>query len=290
MKRKLVKQGSSTLMISLPSKWVKLNNLDKGSEIDLEERGRELTISPSIKTIENKAKVEVAGFDLLINRILVSLYIRGYEEVELIFKDREEIKKLKKHVIDELLGFEIIKQTQNRVVIRDLTGFEKQNIDDIVKRIFFIIDGMLEDLINAVHKKQSLDDISSLDSSINKLVHFSLRILNSRGHSNQEKTTSFYGIISILEQIGDIIKQLINDLKKEKISSSQIGVIEKIKLFLNNFEKIIFNFNREDAIRFARLYEEIKQSLKTKDKIDFRLSQLNEAIIRMNNYLLMSVF
>ena len=36
MKRKVVKQGKSTLMISLPSKWVKDNNINRGDEIDLQ--------------------------------------------------------------------------------------------------------------------------------------------------------------------------------------------------------------------------------------------------------------
>ena len=291
MKRKLVKQGISTLMISLPIKWIKQNGLDKGSEVDLEEKGKEIIISLSPTSLsEKKISLDVGGFDLLINRILISLYVKGYEEVELIFKDREETKKLKKHVVEELLGFEIIKQTQNKIIIRDLTGFEKQNIDDITKRIFFIIDGMLEDLINSNGKKQDLNDISNLDTSVNKLVHFSLRILNSRGYINQEKTISFYGIISILEQVGDIIKQIINDFRKEKINSFNIELIKKIKSFLGLFEKILFNFNKEDAVKFAKTYEEIKMSIKGKDKIDLRLSQLNETIIRMNNYLLVNVF
>ena len=33
MKRKLVKQGAGTMMISLPTKWIKENNLDKGDEV-----------------------------------------------------------------------------------------------------------------------------------------------------------------------------------------------------------------------------------------------------------------
>ena len=45
MRRKLVKQGNATLMISLPSKWAKENKLDKGDEIILNEYGRDLIVS-----------------------------------------------------------------------------------------------------------------------------------------------------------------------------------------------------------------------------------------------------
>ncbi|MEK6918648.1 MAG: hypothetical protein AABW73_01280 [Nanoarchaeota archaeon] len=290
MKRKLVQQGASTMMISLPSKWVKANNLIKGSEVDMDEKGKEIVISTSIKKDnEKKAVVDLSGYDLLINRVIVSLYLKGYEEVELIFKNREEMKKVKKHVLEELLGFEVIKQEQNKMIIRDLTGFEKQNIDDVIKRIFFVLDGMLEDLINAVNKKESLDGIVDLDSSINKLTHFSLRILNSKGYSQADKTEEFYGMISILEQIGDLIKQLVMDLTKDKLSTNQLEVIRKIRLLLDIFCKILFKFNKEEAVKFAKLYQEIKDSIKNKNKVDLTLNQINEAIIRMNNHLLVTV-
>ena len=45
MKRKLVKQGAATMMISLPSKWIKENSLEKGSEVELEEEGSSVMIS-----------------------------------------------------------------------------------------------------------------------------------------------------------------------------------------------------------------------------------------------------
>ena len=33
MQRKVIQQGPSTLMVSLPSKWVKENNIKKGEEL-----------------------------------------------------------------------------------------------------------------------------------------------------------------------------------------------------------------------------------------------------------------
>ena len=45
MKRKLVKQGAATLMVSIPSKWAKANNLDKGDEVELDEFRNRLVLS-----------------------------------------------------------------------------------------------------------------------------------------------------------------------------------------------------------------------------------------------------
>ena len=45
MKRKLVKQGTTTLMISLPSKWLKNNALNKGDEIEISDDQNGLIIT-----------------------------------------------------------------------------------------------------------------------------------------------------------------------------------------------------------------------------------------------------
>ena len=45
MRRKVIKQGPSTLMVSLPSKWVKNKNIKRGDEINLFEQGEDIIIS-----------------------------------------------------------------------------------------------------------------------------------------------------------------------------------------------------------------------------------------------------
>ena len=45
MIRKLVKQGAATMMISLPARWIKFNQLGKGDEINLEEKENEIRVT-----------------------------------------------------------------------------------------------------------------------------------------------------------------------------------------------------------------------------------------------------
>ena len=67
MKRKLVKQGAATMMISLPSKWIKENGLDKGDEIELIEQGGELLIKSRESQEHNNLKINLSGFHPLTN-------------------------------------------------------------------------------------------------------------------------------------------------------------------------------------------------------------------------------
>jgi len=45
MKRKLIEQGGGTLMVSLPSRWIRDFELEKGDEVEIEEIGKQIIIS-----------------------------------------------------------------------------------------------------------------------------------------------------------------------------------------------------------------------------------------------------
>ncbi len=291
MKRKLVKQGAATLMVSLPSKWAKENGLDKGDEVEIEEQGKGILIRAEESQEQKKMSINLSGYNPLINKIIISLYIKGIDELEIRFNDKKEIELIKKHVIEELLGFEIIKQTNNSILLNDITDAVTQEIDDIIKRIFFILKAMGEELINSIENKEKANQVVEMDHNVNKFVYFCLRMLNLRGYKEYKKTTQMYGIVSILEEIGDIYKKIATELeKKNKIDKNNISVMKDILVSLELFEKLLFGFEKETAVKFANNYELIKRKIKGNGSVDGDLARINESIIRMNNYLLVNAF
>lgn len=44
MKRKVIRMGDSTSLISLPKNWINLNSINKGDEIEIKEIGNNLLI------------------------------------------------------------------------------------------------------------------------------------------------------------------------------------------------------------------------------------------------------
>ncbi|MBD3252322.1 hypothetical protein GF386_01175 [Candidatus Pacearchaeota archaeon] len=288
MKRKIVRQGAATMMISLPSKWIKRNNLGKGDEITISEKDRELIITTEdIKKEKKKAVIDVTGLTPLVNRTLMSFYIKGIDELEVYFKDPKEIEIFQKSVINELLGFEIIRQSQKSFLIRDITGLAHQEIDEVIRRIFLILDSMAEELIIAAEKKQSMNPVIETDSSVNKFVNFCLRILNKEGYKDFSKTSQIYGIVSHLEDIGDIYKEIAKKLNnKEKITKDQIHVMEELRNSLDMFKDLFFHFDMNNLVIFSKNYEKIRRLIKENNKIDFNLHELNQTIIMMSNYLM----
>jgi phosphate uptake regulator len=287
MKRKLVKQGAATMMISLPAKWVRDNGLDKGDEVDLIEENNLIKIGTDSKEEKNVTTINVSGLGIITNRVLMSYYIRGVDELEVIFTKPEEIKDFQKRIVNELLGFEIIEQRQNKLVIKDITGTDKQDINNIIKRIFFILDSMGEELISGIENKHDLSPIIEIDISVNKFVNFCLRNLNKHGYTKYRKTTYFYGIVSALEEIGDLYKKMAEKVtKKEPIQKDELNNLKEIKFLLKDFEKLLFNFNKIDLVNFAKNYKNINEKISRKSEISTYLHELADTIIRMNNNLM----
>src|SRR3989344_2637934 len=109
MKRKIVKQGTATMTVSLPAAWIRRFNLREGNEIDIGEDGANIIISAEKvaepKRIEIKAK-DYGGFT---KQDLSHLYILGYKEIVVMFDDSSVLQAIKERIPD-CIGFEIFDQ------------------------------------------------------------------------------------------------------------------------------------------------------------------------------------
>ena len=68
-----------------------------------------------------------------------------------------------------------------------------ENFDAILKRIFFMLESMVDEIISVFDSKdyESLQEIAAMEGSINTFVDFCLRILNKKGYVDFRKTPYF---------------------------------------------------------------------------------------------------
>lgn len=140
MKRKLVKQGVSTLMVSLPSKWIKANSLEKGSEVDINEKENLLIIGGNEKKAEKKEitihLTEDNRHD--IRNMLTHLYRRGFDRITIKNTNPEDITEIRK-ATSLLLGFDIVDKTNDFCIIDNITEPSAEKYEVIIRRAFLII-------------------------------------------------------------------------------------------------------------------------------------------------------
>ena len=234
--RKVSQIGPSTLMVSLPSKWVKEFGIKKGDEIDIETTGRNLIITTS-KLKENKIlKINLEGLNAnLIRYIIYTVYRIGTNEIELYFENEKVIDQntnahlfvidIIQQITENLIGFEIISQRENVIKIKQISTINIEEFTSTLKRIFFTLTNMSDDLTNAIENKNKelLQRIKELtNKKINKLSDFCHRIINKGGIIETNKAPQYYLIISILEEIGDSIENICNVAMNNKTESNDI--------------------------------------------------------------------
>jgi len=91
MERKIISLGGSSLVISLPRHWVKLNELKQGDVVSLDvQRDRSLVVFPSVKKKKEYKEiilhVDADEKEPLIVRRIIGCYLNGYSNIKVLSK------------------------------------------------------------------------------------------------------------------------------------------------------------------------------------------------------------
>jgi len=271
MKRKLVKQGASTLMISIPSKWAKQFNLDKGDELEVEENGRSLIMSAEGGKALSENSINLSSLtESSIRTGITNAYRIGYDRIILNFSDRAAFPIIKEVVEKNLLGFEIIKKTENSCIIENVTEPAKEQFNNIFSKALMNIDELfvtVEDMLNG--KKIEFEDT---ERNIMKYDAFCRRILLKSGNVGLQPlqwafhSETMHGQrelyfllrylsknkVKVLKETFSLLKETkkIFDTLKEAYDKRSIPLLEKV----HDLEKDI-------AKQAIRLMEQDKNSL-----------------------------
>jgi phosphate uptake regulator len=284
MQRKLVKQGESTLMVSLPSTWIKQKGLSKGDVVFIDKIDDKLSISSNKSTTVKEISVDVSDLSPLVNRRLLTLYLTGYDIVRVSFRNAKEIQKFKNEVINELLGWEIVSQSANNFVIRDITGTADTDVYQILNRLFFVLDSMFDELGKYFQGESSVELVVKHDETVNRLSYYCLRLLQ-KNYSGS-KVAPLYTISSILEELGDHCKSLAQLIGNTSTNEHYVSHLGQVQSLLQSFRSLMMHFSWDKAIEIAKTYEVVKKSLRTDSLCSNYLFLLSETIIRINNQIL----
>ncbi len=252
MKRKVIKQRSS-YTITLPVKWIKQLNLRPSSEIDVNEIGKKLIVSAEKsnekKSIEINISNLASGF---VWREVLGLYRKGYDEIIINHKDQIS---LLREIANYLIGFEITKQEENKVIIEDIAGLENANFEIIFKRVGFILTDLSQEFYQLLQNKIKENEIIVLDRNLDKFTDYCLRFLNKKGLESFEDIPIYYHLVSQIEYIGDVYKEAVFSKPKKE----EIALFEKTNNIIKLFIESINAKTPEKKEKILKTYEEIKK-------------------------------
>lgn len=285
MKRKLVKHGQSTLMVSLPIKWLRTKKLNKGDDIYFGITDENLILSAG-ETRQEPKKIELDATDLeksAFLKHLTSLYEQDYDEInvmcdEELMQDSKTGRKVPvsgfiQGFVDRLIGMEIISQRKGLYVIKQISEQNPQEFDNALRRIFFL---MLEfqDSIKEALQTNNFSELKKAyekHDNITKFISFCTRLLNK---DSRLRETKYCILLNSLDMMTDFLRYCSDDLlERKKITQNCRKIILNIILFFQMFNK--YFYKRELKSYHGLIYERRR----IKEEIERSKVDANEMII-----------
>lgn len=256
--RKVQQTGGSSYIVSLPKEWIDRHGIQAKDTIGiLPQPDGNLMITPYINS---QQYVKERSFDVdeikdtdFLFRLLIGAYIMGYSIIKIKSskKFQNQIRSTIDSFINVAMGPEIIEETSNTILIKDLLDPKEMPFEKTIKRMYILAQNMHEDAVKALENgnKNLAEQVINRDDQIDRLnwlverqAHIVLRdiILCQKMNITLEDASNYQLISRFLERIADhavkIAKNVlrINFEKLDKTLLNNITKVSKMSLDLLN--------------------------------------------------------
>jgi phosphate uptake regulator len=315
--RKIQFSGKSSYMIAIPKKWVDDMGLNAGAQVLVTKNS---DASLTIKTkemakleINNEATINVSKNDsaFSIIRKMLSLYVIGYNIINIRSKGEsltsEKRDLIKNAVHSQLIGTEIISDSNEGISLQVLLSYPQLNIESTVKRMFLIGSSMHKDAILSLLKfnKDLAKSVIATDDEMDRFSLYAIRqlkmaIQNDRifrelGLAKPRNLLGYRLIVKSVERIADHASKIAHEVLKinEPLYEKDIRAIQEC----SNFALLLFNESglalfKKDYNAADSVVEKAKSSFKIEKKLqsleknisDFSYDLILESVRRTAEY------
>jgi len=253
-------------LISLPRKWALKYGIKKGDELEINEIGAKLTVETSSIPVPERVVVNFDQFSPLTAKCALDvLHKAGYGEIEISYTDKTVYKAISDRLL-QLIGCDVVEQTDKKVVIKDITkGSLESEFDSLFRRTFLITVSMAKNGLNSVKKGNfsEVAEFASTESTNNKLVNYCHRILTKKGHKDPHKMPLYFVVLWYLESLADDLRDMLTFIatkKGFKISKECVGFYGDVVSYLDLFFETFYKYNTEggshqEGGRFTKIQE-----------------------------------
>ncbi|KAB1187711.1 MULTISPECIES: phosphate uptake regulator PhoU [Haloferax] len=295
--RKVQVTGGSTYTVSIPKDWATENGVSAGSEVEFYPEGDSLFLTPRSEEERTEGTLDISNLEGdELTRAVMTMYVSGFDIIALesgrITTDQ---RRTIREATQSLVGLEVLEETRDRVVIRDLLDSSELSIHNAVTRMRLIALSMLEDAIAAIAEMdedlahdviQRDDDVDRLWMVVSRIFRATLRTPKAAEELGlpREVCFDYQSAARQLERIADHATKIAHlSLNFEQpVSEEIIAAIEELfeeaKKVVNGGMDALF---AEDSNEAARLANEARESVQAIDerarKIDELLRDLDPA-------------
>ncbi|KAB1193446.1 AbrB/MazE/SpoVT family DNA-binding domain-containing protein [Haloferax sp. MBLA0076] len=289
--RKVQVTGGSTYTVSIPKDWATENGVSAGSEVEFYPEGDSLFLTPRSEEERTEGTLDISNLEGdELTRAVMTMYVSGFDIIALesgrITTDQ---RRTIREATQSLVGLEVLEETRDRVVIRDLLDSSELSIHNAVTRMRLIALSMLEDAIAAIAEMdedlahdviQRDDDVDRLWMVVSRIFRATLRTPKAAEELGlpREVCFDYQSAARQLERIGDHATKIAHlSLNFEQpVSEEIIAAIEELfeesKKVVNGGMDALF---AEDSNEATRLANESREAVQ---EIDERARKIDELL------------
>jgi phosphate uptake regulator len=293
--RRLQKIGSS-MLISLPSEWVKNHNLRKGITVLIEiNKDNSISLYPSEIPNDDIKEITIpyspASMDSLVNQIY-GAYLLGYNFIRI--KGKYQIsydnRELIKHAMQKLVGLEIIDEDGFNIISQFLLDANALEAEKILRRMSSIIAGMYRDTLDRLRAKESgiRKLIVSRDDEVDRQYFLLVRLI--RSAMVDPKLASKLNLSNIdildyriaanyLESAGDYIADF-SSAVSDIFHTRLIDLITEVSLLVEKMQDMSVSAftskNGSESIEVVKMYNKFNQVLNSIKELSTKMESKNQ--------------
>jgi phosphate uptake regulator len=282
--RKIQFTGGSTYIISLPKKWIALNQLKKGSFIRLrEEEGGLLTIVPPSSKVQKRldeALIRVSPNECtdMITRKIVSAYLAGYNSIHirtdkqpLSIKQRHEMKTFVRRM---LVGTEIVSDNSSRLILQVLLSYPELTIQSALRRMSIITVSMHNEALSGLKTSDNQlakevittdNEVDRFNLYVNRLLKISIqnpRMYKEIGLDSDKDCLNYRLVTTSVERTADHAVKIAENVLtlKRTLKPELVEKIDKMSsISINMFDTAMESLFRHDYDMAERIIANIKE-------------------------------
>ena len=266
-KRKVQLTGGSTLIISLPIKWVREVGINPGDEVFITpqlDRSLLMTTAPKTKEQMYETTIKLFPDESPENnlRILIAHYLVGYDIIKLISQKgfgASDRKWIKDAVRKRLIGLEVIEESQNELILQSLLNYHDLPLTKTMQSMSRIISSMQEDAMQALRDNDTdlAQDIIQRDDEVDRFYLLIIRQLKAAiedvqlsekiGLAHPRECLGYRLIVKSMERIGDHAEKIARNIIKLDCNVDNIDQICKMGAMAHDvFTRAITSLSGKD--------------------------------------------
>lgn len=179
--------GKSSLVITLPKEWLKLNNLERGDNVSVYVQSDcSLMVHPANTIVETRKEitlminVDESGDSII--RSIIGCYLNGYSTIKVRSRNIFNVEQnLAIRSIVRSLYMRIIKSSADQADLQTLMDESMASVYSGIERMHIITASMCQDVLKSMKEwdEDLAKSVVSLEEDVDQFMYFLLRLIRS---------------------------------------------------------------------------------------------------------------